>query len=194
MATFTEDTIRARAQATTLRAQKSAKTLLEEAATSLPTEFDVFLSYSSQEPIEVLLGVKEILKDYGLTVYVDKFDDPNLTPDNVTKATAEMLRKRLRQSKSLLFLHSESSKVSKWMPWELGYFDGYRAKVGILPVTKTSLSKYLGQEYLGVYPYVGKARDTEGKERLWIWEAESKYAVYPEWVKGKAEIKARSTT
>lgn len=191
MATFTEAAIRARAQTTTVRVQKSAKAVLEEASVSPPTEFDVFLSYSSQEPNEVILGVKETLKDYGLTAYVDKFDDPNLTPDNVTKATAETLRKRLRQSKSLLFLHSESSNVSKWMPWELGYFDGYRAKVGIFPVTKTALSKYVGQEYLGIYPYVGNAKDTQGQERLWIWETESKYAVYNKWVKGNDEIKAR---
>ncbi len=191
MATFTEAAIRARAQATTVRARKSAKAVLEEASVSPPTEFDVFLSYSSQEPNEVILGVKETLKDYGLTAYVDKFDDPYLTPDNVTKATAETLRKRLRQSKSLLFLHSESSNVSKWMPWELGYFDGYRAKVGIFPVTKTALSKYVGQEYLGIYPYVGNAKDKQGQERLWIWETESKYAVYNKWVKGNDEIKAR---
>lgn len=180
MATFTEAAIRARAHTTTVSVQKSAKAILEEASVSPPTEFDVFLSYSSQEPNEVILGVKETLKDYGLTTYVDKFDDPNLTPDNVTRATAETLRKRLRQSKSLLFLHSESSNVSKWMPWELGYFDGFRAKVGIFPVTKTALSKYVGQEYLGIYPYVGNAKDRKGKERLWIWETESKYAVYNE--------------
>jgi hypothetical protein len=41
------------------------------------------------------------------------------------------------------------------MPWELGFFDGYRpGQVAILPLVRTSGETFEGQEYLGLYPYV----------------------------------------
>jgi hypothetical protein len=39
------------------------------------------------------------------------------------------------------------------MPWELGYFDGLRERVAVLPVVKTQ-GAYVGNEYLGLYPTV----------------------------------------
>ncbi len=192
MTTFTEAEIRARAQVATTRRRKVAKAILEEASVNPLDEYDVFLSYSSQEPHEIILGVSEVLVSSGLTVYIDKFVDPSLTPDKVTKETAETLRMRLRQSKSLLYLHSDSSHISKWMPWELGYADGLHSKVGVFPVTETAKLNYLGQEYLGIYPYVGHAKEAKTKEeRLWIWETKSKYALYDKWVNNTDKISAR---
>lgn len=41
------------------------------------------------------------------------------------------------------------------MPWELGYFDGYKPGfVAILPLVQSSGSDFKGQEYLGFYPYI----------------------------------------
>ena len=40
------------------------------------------------------------------------------------------------------------------MPWELGYFDGFKSAVAILPITQTEQHLYSGQEYLGLYPYI----------------------------------------
>jgi hypothetical protein len=40
------------------------------------------------------------------------------------------------------------------MPWELGYFDGFRPDhVAVLPVTATASANFVGQEYLRLYPY-----------------------------------------
>ncbi|MBQ0711259.1 MULTISPECIES: TIR domain-containing protein [unclassified Ochrobactrum] len=192
MATFTEDEIKDAARVSTSSIKKTAKAILEEASVAPPGGYDVFLSYSSHESDELILGVKNTLIKHGLAVYVDKFDDPHMKPNDVSKDTAETLRSRLRQSKSLLYLHSENSGLSMWMPWELGFFDGYRSKVAIFPITKTSRSTYVGQEYLGVYPYVGQANNTNGVKRLWIWEEKNKYAVYPSWVKGEKDITLRS--
>lgn len=192
MAIFTEDEIKEAARVSTSSFKKSAKAILEEASVAPPGGYDVFLSYSSHESDELILGVKNTLIKHGLAIYVDKFDDPQMKPDDVSRDTAETLRSRLRQSKSLLYLHSENSGLSKWMPWELGFFDGYRSKVGIFPITKASRSTYVGQEYLGVYPYVGQANDTKGVKRLWVWEEKNKYAVYPSWVKGEEDITLRS--
>ncbi|MBZ9790495.1 toll/interleukin-1 receptor domain-containing protein [Rhizobium sp. 3T7] len=195
MTTFTEAEIKARAQAIASSRHKVAKAILEEASVNPLDEYDVFLSYSSQEPHEIILGVREVLIGYGLTVYVDKFVDPSLTPDKVTKDTAETLRTRLRQSKSLLYLHSDNSHISKWMPWELGYADGLHGKVGVFPVTEKAKSNYVGQEYLGIYPYVEHAEDSTTKlDRLWISESETKYAAHDKWIKGDSEIKERKRT
>ena len=62
----------------------------------------------------------------------------------------------MRSCKSLFFATSDNSSNSKWMPWELGYYDGYRGKVAILPINASLYQKdsFEGQEYLGLYNYV----------------------------------------
>jgi hypothetical protein len=126
MAYLTEDEVRKRAAPITRSLQKSAERVLSEAIASVNETFDVFLSHSSAEPDEILLGVKAILQDYGLSVYVDKYSDPQLSPDRVTPETAEVLRKRMRNSNTLLYVYSQHSRKSRWMPWELGFFDGLK--------------------------------------------------------------------
>jgi hypothetical protein len=50
------------------------------------------------------------------------------------------------------------------MPWELGYFDGFRPSfVWILPLVDESDSEYKGQEYLGLYPPVEKLSSLAGR-------------------------------
>lgn len=192
MALLTEAEVRARAgQITTLR-KRAAREVLAEAA---PTEasFDVFLSHSSNEPEEILLGIKGYLNDAGLSVYVDKYTDPQLSPDEVTPATAETLRERLRASKSLLYVYSRHSKLSRWMPWEAGFMDGAGRRVGIAPVVETIRSTFDGEQYLGLYPYLDRAtikgRDTWA---LWINRGVSEYTQYPDWIRGKTEITKRA--
>lgn len=191
MATVSESMLRERAAQVTAVRRKAARQVLEEATVTKSDSFDVFLSYSSGEPPEFILGVREFLRDHDLVVYIDKFDDPSMTPDTVTKETAETLRARLRQSKALLFLHSSQSPKSKWMPWELGFFDAYRSKVAVFPVTSGRDEKYSGQEYLGIYPYVDrrKARNSED-QFFWVWDGPN-YARFDLWVKGKAKIEKR---
>jgi len=38
--------------------------------------FDVFLSHSSNEPDDIMLGVLKFLEDLRLSVYVDNYSDP----------------------------------------------------------------------------------------------------------------------
>ena len=44
-----------------------------------------------------------------------------------------MLRQRMDHCRFLLFATSKASPDSKWMPWELGYFDGLRREHGWHP-------------------------------------------------------------
>lgn len=120
------------------------------------SSFDVFLSHSISDKA-LVLGVKVLLEDMGKKVYVDWVDDPELDRTQVNKHTAERLRGRMKQSESLLYIATDNASSSKWMPWELGYFDGHKpSKVSILPVLDNANQTFEGQEYLGLYPTVDK--------------------------------------
>ena len=159
---------RAAAQSSTTRVQKSASTVLREEtrAASYRSSFDVFLSHSFDDA-EVILGVKKILEGLGFAVYVDWIDDANLDRNTVSSATAKVLRNRLRSCTSLVYAHSENATNSKWMPWELGYFDGFRPGfVWVLPLVTSYDSEFKGQEYIGVYPTVDKLASLPGRVNL----------------------------
>jgi hypothetical protein len=122
------------------------------AAAPLSAEYDIFLSHASLDA-EVIAGVKIILEQEGRTVYVDWIEDIQLDRSRVTVATARRLRARMRKCKSLIFASSEASPNSKWMPWELGFFDGHKpGRVVIMPLVETTGDTFRGQEYLGLYP------------------------------------------
>lgn len=93
-----------------------AKTRAKETDT-----FDIFLSHSIRDA-ELVTGVVLLLKERGFSVYVDWNTDPQLDRSAVSRETAAVLRKRMRQCKALLFVATENASSSKWMPWELGYF------------------------------------------------------------------------
>ena len=155
MAFLTED--QARAVSGFRGSSTLASAELRKAATAAAAstaEFDVFLSHSRLDA-EIIAGVKRLLEARRLSVYVDWIEDPQLDRARVTPKTAELLRTRMRQCKSLVFATSNSSPDSKWMPWELGYFDGRKpGHVAILPLVATAGSGFSGQEYLGLYPQV----------------------------------------
>lgn len=135
------------------RVTKSASRILEEAAATPQTSFDVFLSHSRLDA-EIILGVQQLLKAQGLSVYVDWLVDPQMDRSNVTTETADKLRTRMRQSRSLIYVHSANSPGSKWMPWELGFFDGFRSAVAVLPIVQRTDETFKGVEYVSLYPYI----------------------------------------
>lgn len=150
MAYLTLAAARAAAGSPTIElAQKSLRA--SAAATPLSQNFDVFLSHCVKDA-RAIEGVRTIMMRSGLSVYVDWIDDPLLSRESVTPRTAATLRSRMRNSESLIFATSESSPGSRWMPWELGYFDGFRPeRVAVLPLVESGQS-FRGQEYLGLYP------------------------------------------
>lgn len=145
--------------------------LRKSAQASLTKRFDIFLSHSIGDA-EVILGVKELLETDGLSVYVDWMVDPQLDRRKVTPATAARLRQRMNQCGYLLYASSNSSSGSKWMPWELGYFDGRRGRIGILPVVASAGARFAGVEYLGLYPRVELADLADGRRRFGVYSAD----------------------
>lgn len=135
---------------------REAASLLSESVrtASATARYDVFLCHSVRDA-ELVLGAVRILERQNLKVYVDWIVDPKMDRAAVSADTAEILRQRMRQSKSLIYLFSQNSQRSRWMPWELGYFDGYNGTVGILPIMPDSATLDFSQEeYLGLYPKI----------------------------------------
>jgi len=168
----------------------ASQVLLESAASfSEKNSYDVFLSHSFKDAY-LILALKMELSGMGYSVYVDWIDDRQLDRSQVTKETAILLRKRMQASKSLFLVNTENSSISKWVPWELGYFDGLKDKVAVLPVVEreSSNDNYCGREYLGLYPYVTKANNKAGQKKLWVHDAATWYVVFDSWLQGDKPV------
>ncbi len=168
-----------------VKREHTADMELKEAASAVKKSdsFDIFLSHSSLDARHVL-SLKEHIRGMGFSVYVD-WDDSDLDRRNVTPHTADLLRRRMNQCGSLFYAISYNAQFSKWMPWELGYFDGYKGKVAILPVFErhNNLDTYNGQEYLGLYPYVTiNPTRSETELSLWIRWNENEYKRLNQWL------------
>lgn len=174
-------------QSETLFESKASVLLANEAVKQASvTHFDIFLSHAYNDRTTVI-GVYAILRSMGFSVYVDWIHDPKLSRTLVTPATAAVLRKRVRQSDSLMYATTQSSTNSKWMPWECGFFDGHDGHVAILPVVASTSSTYSGQEYLGLYPIAAKNSYSSGRNQLWIHNQNnmSISVYYDQWIRGQ---------
>ncbi len=148
----------------------AANRQLNEHVSSVSTRqsFDIFLSHSHEDS-DIILGVVEILKLLGYVTYVDWIEDRHLDRSKVTPAHADLLRKRMKQSSFLLYVTTANSVSSKWMPWELGYFDGFKpGKVGVLPILDPGVD-FAGQEFIGLYPTVEYDNLPHEATRTLIW-------------------------
>jgi len=168
---------------------ESANSILREAALKFAEHetYDIFVSHSYSDADEIL-KLKQLIEDMGFTTYVDWIEDEQLDRSKVTKESADWLRKRMKQCRSLFFVTSSTSLESKWMPWELGYFDAFKQRVAILPILEAPAvtNEYKGQEYLGLYPYVTKDRSKSSSDMtLWICESSGKYVCFNSWLEGK---------
>ncbi len=147
--------VRARARAFAGEQKESIDAALRKAARREENQYDVFLSQTIKDK-ELVLGVYAMLtEDLGLTVFCDWVEKPEADRSNVTPDNARYIRDRMSRSKTLLFLDTQNADQSKWMCWELGWFDGAKGnKVGILPIVEDQNTPYREREFLGLYPIV----------------------------------------
>lgn len=169
---FTFSELRARADVS-LRGKVHAKTanalLLEAKESFSAQQYDIFLSHSHLDA-EVVLGLKLEFERLGFSVYVYWIADPQ-SQHAVTKETADRLRQRMKSCRCLLYAASENSPLSKWMPWEVGYFDAFRQRVAVVPIQQHPgffFEGFKGQEYLELYPYLSPF-DLNGLRTLYVW-------------------------
>lgn len=143
---------------------ESQRTFSSRARTDLNTVFDVFISYNINDK-DIVKGVYNKLTEMNFKVYVDFIVDSNLDRSNVTLETANIIRTRLENSKSLIYAQSPNAAMSRWMPWELGVVDGHTKRCAILPILKSGYDTYTKQEYLKLYPVI-KA-DVNNQMQVW---------------------------
>ena len=154
---------------------------------SYSEDYDIFLSHSSLDQ-ELTCAVYDLFTQNGFKVYLD-YEDNELNPDNVTSATGEQLRNRLKRCKCLAYITTSNIARSRWCPWELGLFDGIsNGMCCILPIVKESgKSRFNGQEYLGMYPYLTYTQYADSDEwTFWVEDPENpkKYITLEAWLAG----------
>ena len=147
-------------------------------------KYDVFLSHSSSDKT-IIMSLVDLFVDAGYAVYVDWIVDEELDRSEVTPRTAQLLKKRMNSSQGLAYIASANTVLSKWCPWELGYFDGKKNKrCCILPIMDAA--DFAGQEYLGLYPYLryGQEENTS-KADFWVFDqATDKHVTLRNWLAG----------
>lgn len=147
--------------------------------------FDIFLSHAYMDR-EIIIGLRKFLMSFDYKVYIDWIDDEQMSREQVDRSTANQLKIRMNQSKCLLYAVTENYINSKWMPWELGYFDGRKGKVAVIPLTKSDEKYgYRGTEYLGLYPYVTDPRSND----LLVIDYEGRSRWLREWMNGAELVK-----
>lgn len=147
------------------------------------TSFDIFLSHSFLDKEDVK-GLYDELTSMGISVYVDWIIDPQLDRNNVTRESAELIRNRMKISKTLLLAISDSAAMSKWMPWELGYVDGNTRKCAIVPVSKDNVPRkeFVRAEYLLLYPYIKRA-EIGFTTDAYLVESANRYVKFYDWIR-----------
>jgi len=114
--------------------------------------YDVFLShrFADREMVEALY--RRLVDQLGYSVYVDWKVHPELDRSKVDQETAEHFRRVMRRCGCLIFLAGPNAPGSRWMPWELGFFDGRHGarRIGVY-VDAVERFEPGEQEYLGLY-------------------------------------------
>lgn len=152
-------------------------------------KYDIFLSHSYEdEKLNKgrLRNIKMRLEESGYSVYVDWIVDGILDRKKVNATTAHTLKRRMNNSRCLLFATSETSAKSKWMPWELGYMDGKKGQVAIFPIsTRPDAMDYMGVEYLEMYPFMDWGYDEDASFGVWVNNPVTKnYIPFAHWLSG----------
>ena len=151
----------------------------ENDPTSLPSagSFDVFLSHSVKDHQIVRGAFRLFTRHAGLRVYVDWMVDPKCERNDHSDENAALVRQRMRESKCLVFLQTRNTSRSKWIPWELGFFDGHKGKVAIFA---TDEAKYSKLSYIKLYPKI-KVNEINGAYDFSIFRQKNKLGSLSEW-------------
>lgn len=122
--------------------------------------YDIFLSHSYDDA-RIVKQIRDQLATKGYSVYVDWIEDTQLDRGQVSSYSAMVLKNRMNNCASLIYLTSDSAEKSVWMPWELGYMDARTGRVAVAPVLDDENSEdFEGREYLGIYPYLDLTADS----------------------------------
>jgi hypothetical protein len=123
--------------------------------------FTAFLCHSHRDT-EFVKGLVATFHQAGWNVYVD-WADPGM-PDTPNRETAQRIREKIVQADFFIFLATPHSVTSRWCPWEIGYADGTKQRIIVVP-TRDGASVH-GNEYLELYEHVEFDQD----RHLRVWQ------------------------
>jgi hypothetical protein len=112
----------------------------------------VFLSHShSDRP--VVRGLIRYLDGLGISIYVD-WNDSSM-PRVTSRATAAMIKSRIRSCRLFMVLATRNALNSRWVPWEVGLADQMKGEsaVSVIAVADPS-GRFDGAEYMQLYQLV----------------------------------------
>ena len=92
-------------------------------------EYDFFISHSSTDYDSIQLLIESLNKQ-GNNIYCDWINDTDyLKRHLVGQNTLNVIKKRLDQSKRMIFVVSSNSLESKWCKYELNYFNNQKKEI-----------------------------------------------------------------
>lgn len=145
------------------------------------TQYDIFVCHSTDDA-DLILGIKGVLEDLGYNPYIDWNEGAEAGPAGVNTETADLRRAQLQSARSLLYVAGGHFRPSPWLPWELGYFEGLREKVAILPVKNHVTDAFDVGGYLSIYPYCLKEKNKAGQDTLWVQKDSARYVGFDYWL------------
>jgi hypothetical protein len=182
MAILTKADVRAYARATSSNFAADEILINEHKRYSAGNKkFHVFLSHRYADKTE-LRGLVAMLEDLGISVFLDWREYPQFNRATATKAIAAAIKSDMRRCSVLLYAITSTVSSSIWMPWELGLFDGMKARVATVPLAAKP-GEFPGLEYAALYPWVERTT-VNGASILWVREAKYTYTTLPRWVQG----------
>ena len=99
--------------------------------------YDLFISHSYKDR-DALIRIKALLNGSNLNVYLDWVNDKDeLLREKTCAETAAVITERIRNSKAILYIHTEESINSRWTPWEIGFAHALGKKICVYSPDET---------------------------------------------------------
>ncbi|SFN57945.1 TIR domain-containing protein [Flavobacterium succinicans] len=104
--------------------------------------YHFFISHSSND-FKQVQSVISYLNLNNKNVYCDWINDESYLKRNlIGESTISVIKKRLEQSDNILFIKSENSLASKWVKYELNYFQSLKKEIFEIDIEELKSNKF----------------------------------------------------
>lgn len=125
----------------------------------------IFISHKHSDLNDLEGILTYFQKHFRVVPYLDCFDDG--MPLATCAETAIRIKQVIEYCPKFIFLATEDALRSKWCNWEVGIADQLKFPtfdMAVFPLldSGTSAKKYIGNEYLQIYPYIEAVNNASG--------------------------------
>jgi hypothetical protein len=139
----------------------SSQTNFSERLNPSSTKRRVFLCHSHKDR-DLVMKLISVFQKYNVDVYIDWLDEE--MPQAPTGETAQKIKRRISEAKSLYYLATKNSMLSLWCPWEIGIADSMNREILVVPIQDQYDTH--GTEYLQIYPHIDIVKGSNGSPYL----------------------------